>query len=197
MSFVSRDPVTGMRHGGIRWPHGTTPTPFGCRWCGDEQHHHGRQWTPRFEQGHYWVRPTNAQILKRMKARREARLATPKKANVTPELMVTIALDDRPLRDAFAAAQRAIDAVCRCDQPDADPYQCEADDCTYPFSELNPFGGAPVREFDPKVSRKCPRCGWRTTSWHVDDGSAEAELHGHVRVHHGGSYAAALRPDEH
>lgn len=73
MTFVTRDPATGMRHGGVRWPHGTVPTPFGCRWCGGEQRHHGRRWSLRFEQGHFWVRPTNAQIIARMKARRAAR----------------------------------------------------------------------------------------------------------------------------
>jgi hypothetical protein len=80
-------------------------------------------------------------------------------------------------------------AVCRCDEPDADPYSCEADDCTAEFSELNPFGGGPVEGHDAKVSRTCG-CGWRTSSWHVDDGSAEAELHGHVVRVHGGTYPA-------
>lgn len=80
--------------------------------------------------------------------------------------------------------------VCQCDQPDADPYECEADDCTGYFSELNPFAGAPrsVNERSAGVSRACPVCDWRTSVWHVDDGSAEAELHGHVQVVHGGSY---------
>ncbi|MCX4751741.1 hypothetical protein OG455_41740 [Kitasatospora sp. NBC_01287] len=74
--------------------------------------------------------------------------------------------------------------ICRCDEPGADPYECEADDCTYEFPELNPFAGAPRREFDAKVIRICPHCAWLTSSWHVDDGSAEAELHGHItRVH--------------
>lgn len=78
-------------------------------------------------------------------------------------------------------------AACRCNEPDADPYSCEADpeDCTGEFSELNPFGGGagPVEGHDAKVSRTCG-CGWRTSVWHVDDGSAEEELHGHVaRVH--------------
>lgn len=86
---------------------------------------------------------------------------------------------------------RAPAPVCRCDEPDADPYECEADDCTGYFSELNPFGGAPVRESDAKVSRTCPVCGWRTSEWHVDDGSAEADLHGHVTRAHQGSYEKA------
>lgn len=71
-----------------------------------------------------------------------------------------------------------------------DPYQCPAaedDRCEYQSTlpELNPFGGF-GRERDAKVVRTCPEasCSWRTSSWHVDDGSAEAELHGHtVRVH--------------
>lgn len=76
---------------------------------------------------------------------------------------------------------------CRCDEPGADPYACEADDCSGQFSELNPFGGGPVQGHDAKVSRTCG-CGFRTTVWHVDDGSAEAELHGHVVRVHGGTY---------
>lgn len=81
--------------------------------------------------------------------------------------------------------------VCRCDEPDADPYACEADDCSGEFSELNPFGGGsgPVQGHDAKVSRTCG-CGFRTTVWHVDDGSAEAELHEHVTRVHGGTYVA-------
>lgn len=81
-------------------------------------------------------------------------------------------------------------AVCRCDEPDADPYACEADDCTASFPELNPFTGGPVEGHDAKVSRVCG-CGWRTTVWHVDDGSAEAELHEHVGRVHGGTYPSA------
>ncbi|MFJ9448212.1 hypothetical protein ACIRRH_41310 [Kitasatospora sp. NPDC101235] len=80
-------------------------------------------------------------------------------------------------------------SVCRCDEPDADPYECEADDCSGYFSELSPFAGArPVNERSAEVSRRCPVCDWPTTVWHVDDGSAEAELHGHVQSVHGGSY---------
>lgn len=63
-SFVTSDAETGMRHGGVRWPHGTIPTPFGCRRCGHPQPQHGRGY------GHDWQRPTNAQILARMHARR-------------------------------------------------------------------------------------------------------------------------------
>jgi hypothetical protein len=84
--------------------------------------------------------------------------------------------------------------VCRCDEPDADPYACEADDCESEFSELNPFvvlvGG--TRQVDLKVSRPCRQCDFRTTEWHVDDGSAEAELHEHVvRVHVGAESGGA------
>jgi hypothetical protein len=99
-------------------------------------------------------------------------------------------------REKTAAAVRELGALpmpvgpgplkpkCRCDEPDADPYSCEADDCEGEFSELNPFGGGPVRGHDAKVSRGCGQCDYRTSVWHVDDGSAEEELHGHVtRVH--------------
>lgn len=80
-------------------------------------------------------------------------------------------------------------SVCRCDEPDVDPYACEAEDCTHEFSELNPFGASarPVNVASAEVSRTCG-CGWRTSVWHVDDGSAEEELHGHVARVHGGVY---------
>lgn len=79
---------------------------------------------------------------------------------------------------------------CRCHEPDSDPYACEAEDCTYEFSELNPFviQVAAARHVHLKVSRPCPRCDFRTSEWHVDDGSAEEELHGHVTRVHGGNY---------
>lgn len=85
-------------------------------------------------------------------------------------------------------------AACRCDEPGADPYACEADpeDCTGEFSELNPHGSArPVHEASAEVSRTCGTCSWRTSTWHVDDGSAEAELHDHVTRLHGGRYEKA------
>ena len=81
-----------------------------------------------------------------------------------------------------------VPVVCRCDEPGADPYACEADDCHGEFSELNPFAGArPVDEPSAEVSRKCDQCSFRTTVWHVDDGSAEEELHHHVTRVHGGA----------
>lgn len=85
--------------------------------------------------------------------------------------------------------RRQTDAApkCRCDEPNADPYACEAEDCTGEFPELNPFGGGPVQGHDAKVSRTCG-CGWRTSEWYVADGSAEEELHGHVTSVHGGVY---------
>lgn len=84
-------------------------------------------------------------------------------------------------------------AVCRCDEPDADPYACEAEpeDCSGEFSELNPFGGGPVHGHDAKVSRACGQCEFRTSVWHVDDGSAEEELHRHVDRVHADAYASA------
>lgn len=138
------------------------PSPDGCRWCGDARHHHGLSYVP--SQGvHGWESPTNAQRLARMKARRAARKA-----------------------------------VCRCPMDDYqppfapvfDPYACEADDCHGSTSETNPFGGGgarPVNERSAEVSRKCGTCGWRTSVWHVDDGSADAELYGHRARAHGGA----------
>jgi hypothetical protein len=84
------------------------------------------------------------------------------------------------------------DPTCTCDQPDADPYTCpaEPDDCTGEFSELNPFGlsARSVNEPSAEVSRVCRTCGWRTSVWHVDDGSAEEELHRHTVAAHNGEY---------
>ena len=46
------------------------PTPNGCRHCGIPERQHARQWTD--EAGwHEWVAPSSAQILARMKARRQ------------------------------------------------------------------------------------------------------------------------------
>jgi hypothetical protein len=76
MTLVTRNPATGLRHGGIRHPQGRPPTPYGCRWCGDPQRSHGRAWVGSAGM-HAWERPTNTQILARMNARRAARLTAP------------------------------------------------------------------------------------------------------------------------
>lgn len=52
--------------------HHAAPVPSGCRYCGEEQHHHGRSWV-RSVGMHGWVEPTRAQRLARMQARRNAR----------------------------------------------------------------------------------------------------------------------------
>ncbi|MFI0236381.1 hypothetical protein [Streptomyces sp. NPDC016845] len=95
----------------------------------------------------------------------------------------------------FAPTQAltATGSVCRCDEPGADPYACEADDCTAYFPELDPFGGSsrPVNEADAKVSAKCGQCPWRSSVWHVDDGSAEAELYEHSTTMHGAEGGAS------
>ena len=98
------DAATGMVHGHIRWPHGTFPTPYGCRWCGAQQRSHGRLFMPRREL-HSWERPTEAQIKARMIARRNAR----KSVCRCPDPMESLV----PL--PFA--------------PVVDPWKCEADDC--------------------------------------------------------------------
>ncbi|MFE5368179.1 hypothetical protein [Streptomyces mirabilis] len=43
--------------------------PYGCSWCGDEQHHHGSQWAPIVGL-HQWMEPSQAVILERMRRRR-------------------------------------------------------------------------------------------------------------------------------
>lgn len=160
------DEGTGVARGHIRWPEGRTPTPFGCRWCGISQRSHpfGPTWM-RGRGMHVWEQPTQAQIKARMLARRNARKA-----------VCRCPLDDewRPFAPVF------------------DPYACEASECHGYTSEINPFGGGgPVHGVDAKVSRTCG-CGWVTSVWHVDDGSAEEELHGHVVRVHGGDYPAEL-----
>lgn len=70
--FWFRNVETGLLYGHVRYPDGQPPTPYGCRWCGDERHHHGRQYL-RGRGGHGWEPPTDAQILARMRARRRAR----------------------------------------------------------------------------------------------------------------------------
>lgn len=52
----------------------TFESPYGCRWCGDEQHHHGSQWAPIIGM-HQWMEPSQAMILERMTRRRADRLA--------------------------------------------------------------------------------------------------------------------------
>lgn len=76
------------------------------------------------------------------------------------------------------------DRECRCGPGARDPYACEDGGCNYPFSEMSPFGGGGPRSAE--VVRACPHCGWRTTPWHVDDGSAEADLHDHIKAVHQG-----------
>ncbi|WP_406156883.1 hypothetical protein [Streptomyces canus] len=168
LGYGHRDAVTGMLHGHIRFPDGSVPTPFGCRWCGTEQGGHGGRWMPG-KGVHRWEQPTQAQIKARMLARRNAR------------------------KD-----------VCRCPQDDEwrpfapvfDPYMCEASDCHGYRSEEDPFGGGlysrSVRTRSAEVSRPCGQCKFRTSVWHVDDGSAEEELHGHVTRVHGGMYPAGV-----
>lgn len=141
--------------------HQAAPNPDGCRWCGEARHHHGRSYVA--SQGmHSWESPTREQRLARMQARRAARKA-----------VCRCPLDDYPL--PFA--------------PIFDPYACEAEECHGYTSETNPFGGGgarPVNERSAEVSRKCTACGWRTSVWHVDDGSADVELNRHKARTHGG-----------
>jgi hypothetical protein len=102
-----------------------------------------------------------------------------------PNLAARIAASGIPMSANYVQDVAEPAAKCRCDEPGADPYSCEADDCEGEFSELNPFGGGPVHGRDAKVSRACGQCEYRTSVWHVDDGSAEEELHGHVVRAHG------------
>lgn len=96
-----RDPGTGMLHGHVRWPSGSQPTPNGCRWCGWARGGHERMWLPG--RGlHGWEQPTQAQILARMRARRNAFKSV---------CRCRMPHEQQPLA------------------PVVDPYRCEADDC--------------------------------------------------------------------
>ena len=58
-------------------------SPYGCRWCGDEKHHHGSQWAPIIGM-HPWLEPDQAMILERMLRRLDVRLnAAPPKYHAT------------------------------------------------------------------------------------------------------------------
>lgn len=69
------DPVTGLRRGYIRWPDGSPPDPYGCRWCGYPKAIHQAIYTIYVSSvgDHQWVTPTNEQIYARMVARRDHR----------------------------------------------------------------------------------------------------------------------------
>ncbi|MFI8535445.1 hypothetical protein ACIGMX_35010 [Streptomyces aquilus] len=163
-ALIFRDERTGVWHDLPRWTATNPPPPFGCRWCG-EPGPHGLTYL-RGRGTHAWEQPTEAQIKARMLARRNARKA-----------------------------------VCRCPQDDErrpfapviDPYMCEAVDCHGYFSELNPFGGGRAAGHDAQVSRTCGRCGWKTSTWHVADGSAESDLHDHMVRAHGLTLAEVSR----
>lgn len=71
--FWTADPESGMLHGPVRFPDGNPPLPHGCRWCGRPTYQHGaRDWIASVGP-HDWTRPTPAQTVARMKARRAAR----------------------------------------------------------------------------------------------------------------------------
>ncbi|MEU8834853.1 hypothetical protein [Streptomyces sp900116325] len=88
MTLVTRDPDTGLRRGPIRFPDGSPPPPFGCRRCGVEERHH---WFV-----HDWERPTDVQILARMKARRVARAKERRFARIYVVFSAAAGLFDRP-----------------------------------------------------------------------------------------------------
>lgn len=70
LPFVAQ--ATDLHHGPIRHPDGTPPPPYGCRWCGYDRAEHRRRRTAAAGL-HTWERPTRAQTLARMQARRSAR----------------------------------------------------------------------------------------------------------------------------
>ncbi|WP_411092243.1 hypothetical protein [Streptomyces sp. 049-1] len=76
--MITKHPSTrcktcGLHHGRVRHPDGTPPHPYGCRWCGIDPAEHRKRRTAAAGL-HTWQRPTNAQILARMRARRVARV---------------------------------------------------------------------------------------------------------------------------
>lgn len=75
-------PESGMFHGPVRFPDGSPPLPHGCRWCGRPTYEHGaRDWIASVGP-HDWTRPTPAQTVARMKARRAARAESRRLARV-------------------------------------------------------------------------------------------------------------------
>lgn len=62
-------PETGLLHGVIRWPDGHLRPMFGCRRCGIDNKYHPSFYVPYWGY-HEWERPTNTQIMLRMRARR-------------------------------------------------------------------------------------------------------------------------------
>ncbi|WP_441251178.1 hypothetical protein [Kitasatospora sp. McL0602] len=77
--------------------------------------------------------------------------------------------------------------VCRCDEPDADPHECEADDCTMRNHLLGVAGGggSEARRAQSGVTVVCPipRCGW-SRHWSTVDGSAQEDLYRHTTRAH-------------
>lgn len=69
---TTRCRTCGLHHGPVRHPDGTPPLPFGCRWCGIHPAEHRARRTAAAGL-HTWERPTRAQVLARMRARRAAR----------------------------------------------------------------------------------------------------------------------------
>lgn len=106
LGYGRRDAATGMLHGLIRWPDGTTPTPNGCRWCGigERTHPFGPTWLPG-RGFHVWEQPTQAQIKARMVARRNTR------------------------KDVCRCPDPMEYGVPQPLAPVVDPWKCEADDC--------------------------------------------------------------------
>lgn len=88
-TLVTRDADTGLRRGPVRWPDGNPPPPFGCRRCGHDQPRHGAG-------VHRWERPTNAQVLARMHARRRARAEERRLAKVLVEFSRAAGIFERP-----------------------------------------------------------------------------------------------------
>jgi hypothetical protein len=77
VTLVTIDQATGLRYSPTHWTKtGETPTPDGCRWCGIPQYGHYLRYRASAS-WHQWTKPTDAQRLARMKARRAQRLAPP------------------------------------------------------------------------------------------------------------------------
>lgn len=77
--------------------HYAPPTPYSCRWCGIAQQRHGRRWVQ--SQGvHGWEKPTSAQMLARMKARRTDRAEQKRRHALWLTFSRAAGLFDRPTR---------------------------------------------------------------------------------------------------
>jgi hypothetical protein len=83
--------------------------PNSCTRCGTDQRGHGEQ--------HAYSAPSDAARLARMKSRRDRRLATPARFDLTPETLVELRVNTGILTAALARLQEGFDEMARVTGP--------------------------------------------------------------------------------